>query len=274
MLLQFLQLLGKAWKALTEATGTTTLGFILWGLGFTAVGWLASVFASWIDSKRQLEPLSFRGAVLKSRRLGLYLVEGIGTLVLLSFSVSVIWTIYQDHRDAVRVNQDLAARNKLLTANLGWHKHNLSTTDAVFPNLIYMLQAFRMFRNTLNGAPCVVLISASGESQSLASVFGQLSIQVSNCPTFGPMDPTTQGNEYPAMTDGMVPGKIVMHMERGDLAAMQLANGLGNQIPMTISYKLPPRGSYPAQTKSGHVHVVWLQFGPEVKWNSEMYPPR
>ena len=65
-------------------------------------------------------------------------------------------------------------------------KHSISTTDPVFPNIIYLLQAFNLYRHSLNGAPGVIKISAPPESQPVASMMAQFSNSVSGCYTFGP----------------------------------------------------------------------------------------
>lgn len=60
----------------------------------------------------------------------------------------------------------------------------------------------------------------------------------------------------------MVPALIVFHAARGDKAADQLFNDLGNYIRFKRSYEIRP-GSSPK-------NHIWLQFGTKTKWNSEL----
>lgn len=69
----------------------------------------------------------------------------------------------------------------------------------------------------------------------------------------------------------MVPEKIVSHMSRNDVAANLLFNALGNQISLRHSYDLPlsvQGGLLPIAPSARH--VIWLQFGSKVRWNSEL----
>lgn len=39
--------LGRSWDATVTAFGTTTLGFVVWTLALSAIGWFAGVAATW-----------------------------------------------------------------------------------------------------------------------------------------------------------------------------------------------------------------------------------
>jgi hypothetical protein len=160
-----------------------------------------------------------------------------------------------------------------LERDLEIHRHSVSTTDPVFPNLIYMLQAFAVFRSEVHGESCVVRITAPATSQPLASVFAQLSVATSNCATFGPDAPlnTNPDLESEAM-NGMMPDAIVFHAAHDDRAANELFMRLYNQIKLVRSYKMPNATDYQSPP-GGYAHTVWLQFGSQVKWNSEVVLP-
>ena len=70
-------------------------------------------------------------------------------------------------------------------------------------------------------------------------------------------------------SNGMVPYAIVFHAARDDKAALRLFEELGNQIRVVRSYDLPASPKYQVPP-GGYAHAIWLQFGNNVKWNSEV----
>ena len=176
-------------------------------------------------------------------------------------------TIYNDHLALVA----LEGKNKTLSADLEWRKHSVSTTDPVFPNIIYLLQAFQIYRHAQGGAPCVVKVTAPrGRGAAMASMVAQFSSSVSGCFTFGPdMNFDLNPDLEKQATDGMVSDAIVFHAARDDKAADQLFMHLGNQTRLVRSFRLPSKPDYQLPPQKGRVYVVWLQFGANPKWNSE-----
>jgi hypothetical protein len=254
-----------------QATGTTTLGFIVWTVASTAVAWTAGVLAKWIELKRARTSFAFREAVSASFwPQGVFLAAGIVALLVVAYSAFVVRTTYKDHELLAKRNHELTASNLELQQKLEWRLHNVSTIDPVFPNIIYLLEAFHTYRVYAKGEPCVLRVTAPPDSMPLASAVAQFSNSVSGCFTFGPDALGNPDVEEVAMKD-MVTGKIVFHMERDDKAADQLFNRLGNQIQLQSSYKPIPEAirnfSVPV---TGKVRVIWLQFGSGVKWNSEI----
>jgi hypothetical protein len=83
-----------------------------------------------------------------------------------------------------------------------------------------MLQAFRGFRNAIGKESYVVSVTALTESAPLASTIAQLSIQASNCPTFGPFPSDMDPDQKTLASSGMVPDAIVFHAPRDDKAAL------------------------------------------------------
>lgn len=266
----FVNLLGHSWDAMVRATGTTTLGFIIWTLALTAVGWAATVAVRWIELKRENTTSPFEKALLSSRLPGIFLAGGVFVLVLVVFWFFLALTVYRDHQSLVAENKKLADRNVTLSAELNWRKHNISTTDAVFPNIIYLLQAFQVYRGYIKGAPCVIWITAPSDSLPLASTVAQFSNSVSGCSTFGPF-PSGNPDLDEDVMDGMVPSVIVLHAPRDDRAAGELEMRLGNLIQTRRSYT-PPKTPKPRLYQSLHQYTesfIWLQFGTNTKWNSE-----
>lgn len=194
-------------------------------------------------------------------------------LAVVMWAIFFVRIIYDDHMQLIAQRAGDLRRITQLERDLQVHRHSVSTSDPVFTNLIYMLQAFAVFRGEVNGESCVVRITGAPTSQPLASVFAQFSVSTSNCATFGP---DAQLNTNPDLEsealDGMVPDAIVFHAQREDKAANKLFMRLYNQIKLVRSYKMPNVADYQSPA-GGYVHIVWLQFGSQVKWNSEVILP-
>ena len=266
----FVNLLGHSWDAMVRATGTTTLGFIVWVLALTAILWAAGVAANWLDLRRKRTPAPLVKALLGSRSLGIFSATGVGLLVLTVFSIFFVQTVYGGHQWLVAENKRLADENVVLSANLNWRKHNISTTDPIFRNIVGLLGSFQAYRINLKGSPCVIWITAPADSLPLASSLAQLSNSVSGCSTFGPFPSGNPDGED--VLDGMVPGVIVIHAPRDDRAANQLESNLANQIQVGRSFK-PPKTPKTRLYQSLHQYresFIWLQFGTNAKWNSDL----
>jgi hypothetical protein len=196
------------------------------------------------------------------------------TVMLMVYGTQFAWQVahigYDEHKTLAVLNKKLTLDNGALSTELEKRKHSIFTNDAVFPNIIYLLQAFQIYRGAQNGKPCVIWITAPPESKPLASVVAQFSNSVSGCHTFGPSPLGNPDLDEEAMR-GMIPAVIVVHMARDDRAAGELLMHLGNQIQCRMSYE--PLSSqfvhYQDQGKMGE-SIVWLQFGTNVKWNSEL----
>jgi hypothetical protein len=227
----------------------------------------------WIEYRRGKDKRPLGKALITSLVLGAVLFVCVVAFVATTYAYFVVRTVYDDHQYLVAQVRRLSESNKTLSADLKWHKHGITTTDPVFPNLTYMLQAFSIYRHALNGQPCVVMVTAPRESAALASTVAQFSNSVSNCSTFGPIDTTLNPDAETATMTGMVPDMVVFHAERNDKAADALISALGNQIRVKRSYTPPPKNYYTLPVGTLPVHVVWLQFGTNSKWNSELSGP-
>ena len=215
-------------------------------------------------------PLSFRKAILSSIWPGgAFLAAGVFGLVLLAFVVFAGVTIYADHQSLVSQNVELRRRKTDLESTLHKKTHSLDTTDPVFPNIIYLLEAFNVFRHANKGVPCVVRLTAPPDSLPMASMVAQFSNSVSGCYTFGPEGPGNPDLDKIAI-EGMIPDAIVFHAARDDKAADELFNRLSNQIQLRRSYEIPNEIRNYRIPEQGQEHIIWLQFGTRVKWNSEL----
>jgi hypothetical protein len=257
----FVNLLGHSWDNMMRATGTTTLGFWVWTFAATLFGWLAAVAYKWFELRRGKTSQAFWSALVDSAWAGIFTTTFFILLVAISFGAFLIRTVYGLHQALAASNQRLIVSNANLSTELETRKHSISTTDPVFPNIIYMLQAFNIYRHVLVGAACRIKVTAPPTSAEMASMIAQFSNSVSGCNTFGPLDFRMNPDVEMETVKGMDRDLLVFHAARGDKAADQLFLALGNQIQMRRSYEIP-RGS--------PKHFVWLQFGTNTKWNSEM----
>jgi hypothetical protein len=274
MFVHFLHLAARSWLALMSATSTNTLGFLVWSLLVVVLGWFITALSAWSNLRKQEGGWGAIAPALRTSLKG----GGVGVSIIVALAV-VMWaiflvrTVYDDHMQLIAQRASDLRRTTQLERDLQVHRHSVSTSDPVFPNLIYMLQAFAVFRGEVHGESCVVRITAPAMSQPLASLFAQFSVSTSNCATFGPDAPlnTNPDLESEAL-DGMVPDAIVFHAQREDKAANELFMRLYNQIKLVRSYKMPNAADYQGPA-GGYVHTVWLQFGSQVNWNSELVQP-
>src|SRR5580700_9918301 len=73
---------------------------------------------------------------------------GIG-IFLAVLAIFIARAVYQDRQTLVTENKNLSATNAKLNAQLEDRKNNLSTTDPVFPNLVYMVRTFSIYKEAL-----------------------------------------------------------------------------------------------------------------------------
>lgn len=204
------------------------------------------------------------------------LAKGVGFTLLvwmLAFSVILVVEIYDDHNTlksrAAALSTELKTANQHvveLKKEVVDKTTHIYTTEPIFSNIIYLQQAFRSFRGRTivpGGNMCTVRFTAPQETHDFAFTIAQLSIQGSNCATFGPFDPGINPDEDRRTINGMVPNKVVFHMAKTDSAANQLFNDLFNYLPLQRSYD--GVGTNPDE------HTVWLQFGSQVNWRVEMF---
>ena len=107
MLPHFLNLLGRSWHAMTAATSTNTLGFILWTVALTVVGWAATVAERWWQLRQENTDLAFRKALVNSLWPGVFLAGGVGGLVLIVLGIFMVRTVYDDHNLLVQQANEL-----------------------------------------------------------------------------------------------------------------------------------------------------------------------
>lgn len=111
-------LLGRSWANLVRATSTNTLGFILWTVAITAVSWVATFAARWVQLKREKREHALSEAIHDSWLPAIFEAIAITILVFCLWGIFTGRTTYQDHQSQVSENIRLLTQNKDLTARL------------------------------------------------------------------------------------------------------------------------------------------------------------
>jgi len=179
-------------------------------------------------------------------------------LLLVNFFFFTPMKLYEEKAQA-------AQRVDELHRELEHRRHTIVTSDPVFPNIIYLLQAFRMYRVALgHDTRCTVYITAPPDSAETASMVQQFSIATSNCATFmtGTDTPTLEREAL----DGTVPGFITLNAPEGSRTADALFAALTPHFRTRRGYRAIPQGRL-AEVQQEY---VWLQFGNGVRFDSEL----
>lgn len=267
-------LLARSWSAMVAAFGTTTLGFFVWTILSTAIAWFAGIAATWVKLWRRKTSHPFREALNESLLPGKFLASGISLILFVSYTISLIHTTYQDHESLVNRIAALHQTNIQLSQQLEIRKHSIVVGDPVFVNTLYLLQAFNAYRHTMEGKPCVIMVTAPRHNNGMASMVAQFGSSVSGCSTFGPMDSDSDPDVEKRAVAGMVPSKVVFHAGRNDKTAYRLMTPLSDLFQIQRSYEIP------SVTERAHIYAsagayqesfIWLQFGSNVQWNNTQW---
>ena len=90
MLASCCRLLVRSWVAMIAATGTSTLGFFVWTLAVTVVGWLAPVVAEYIKLRERHIPNLLEQSLANSWFSGVLTLAGVGVLLFLAWAVFTV----------------------------------------------------------------------------------------------------------------------------------------------------------------------------------------
>src|SRR6266702_1854021 len=125
-------LFGRSWSAMVAAIGTTTLGFVLWTLLFTALGWFVGVVATWIKLRNRKIPHPFKEALRDSLLSGALSATTVLVILVGSYVIFFIRTVYLDHQSLVSQVATLNRSNAELTKELEIRNHSMVTNQPVF----------------------------------------------------------------------------------------------------------------------------------------------
>jgi len=262
----------RTWNELIGANSTSNLGFLLGSLVIPLLaGLLGFSYSRWL--RKETWKAAFHSSIMQAVLTVLAVVIA-ESAVFIFFSVR---GMYNDHAALIKRNEELTGKLNTANAEIAKRQQQIYFRDPAMGNLRSLLMDFDMYRHAQKGRPCVLyLTETTNTDPSVASQVAQFSNPISDCFTFGPVGGPIGYNpdlEKIAL-DGMVPDAIVFHMDRNDKAAFTLAGQLGSLLPLRISYApLPNRKVLYALPPNiaGKETLIWLQFGTNVKWNSERW---
>jgi hypothetical protein len=248
----------------------TSLGGNVLGMIFVPLIFVILVFLYTLYTRLRKQGISF---TLETMKETLKSQAKATSVIALAVYVSIfLWTgirtVWLDHHSLVTERDRL----RYEVARLERKRHTIDISDPVFSNIVHLLRSFQTYRRARQGAPCVIKVTAPRGANALAHTVAQLSNSVSDCFTFGPDDSFDLNPDLEKeAVGGMVPDGIVFHAARDDRAANQLFTSLGNEVTLVRSYQLPIKPTYQIPNLPGRIFSVWLQFGTNVRWNSELH---
>jgi hypothetical protein len=134
-----------------------------------------------------------------------------------------------------------------------------SKTNVHDQNVIGAIRAFATFRYA-NPSACHIKLTAPPPGETFAIQIAGLAAVGPDCEVYGPF-PTKASVELDReATTGMVPHMVVFHALKTDQTANTLFDSLSMLLPLKRSFDIP---------QDSPPNFVWLQFGTDVKWNSE-----
>jgi hypothetical protein len=239
------------------ASGTTTLGLLLWTAGVCLVVWITAVVYEWKTAESGSGAV--RTAVRKSRPVA---VSGVSVFLLIVcvWGVFIVRTVYYERAGMRWAYEREVHRNQELLSQIHLHNRGITSDDPAYMGLIQILRQFQGYGAAFQGKPCTIVFTSEPDSNRIAQAIAETSALVSKCNTSAPMPPELP-DSISNKEEGMVPGAIVIHASRGNHAAIYFQRELGNLLPTRYSY-IPPKN--PSFAVNGD--VMWLQFGTGVGW--------
>lgn len=260
------------WKQIILRALADTWGVVAGGRLSTLIASVAILCITLAIYKKLAGPEAMRNRLRATASIGMAtMLVGFVVFFVNLLIITPRW-LYEEQKELAQhlreERKQLIKDNALLSQALSHRKHSIDTTDPVFPNIIYLLQAFRIYRNTIgHDAKCTIYITAPPDSIPAASMVAQFSIATSNCATFGPMGSNLTPSLENEAREGSVPGIIIAHAPEHDKAADKLVNHLNPHFRVKRGYKAIPVGRI---AKSSLHNNIWLQFGANTRFSSEL----
>lgn len=165
------------------------------------------------------------------------------------------------------------ARRKIaeLQATLERKSYTPDFRDPAFYSMVQGMQAFMGYRRAIGAdAHCMILITEAPPGDrgphigDLTIALIQIAVLGSNCPNGNLLNIGVKPEDADAESQkGSTPGVITLHASGDAKGANELVDKLGNIIQVRRSYTMPKEA--PEEQ-----HVIWLQLGSGLKWNSQM----
>jgi hypothetical protein len=246
-------------RAVAEALNT--IGQTAGGLVFSILGvGLGLVFAY---ARRGSEGVRFDLHILATALTPLI---ALWLVVLAWHLVGVPYRAYQQQRDTATRATALVAE---LEKSLEQRRHAVDMTEPGVRNMLGVIAAFQKYRGSIGpllpASGPHILVSAAEDSTQIAWQVTQWAVFGSG---IGNGDLQNIGVK-PENLDvesrrGMVPKVLLVHVVRQTPEVLALVDDLSPLIPPRLVYTMPDtQNPIPS-------NIIWLQFGPGVRWASEM----
>lgn len=156
-----------------------------------------------------------------------------------------------------------------LTRKLEERRHVVDMSEPGIQNMMGVIAAFQRYGRALNplrppGSPPAILVSAAEDSSSLAWQVTQWAVFGSGIGN-GDLQNIGVRPEHLDVESrrGMLPKILLVHVATQTPAAVALVDDLAPVLPTKLVYTMPDvREPIPP-------HVVWLQFGPGLRWTNQ-----
>ena len=280
-----LRISGRAWDVfVAQDVGSTSRGFtsaLMEAIfGIAAVAAMTGYFLGWAELKKHW----FETVIIA--------LFALPTITFAVYGTQFAWEVarigYEDHKglaakvatlegDKLRM-VDPADRDSTIInlrkqlgetqSQLEIRKQMFVIGDPAFDNIRKILAAFQGYRIAAKGRRCFVYITSPVPSPIVANI-SELSNSVSGCFTSG-LDEHVSRVASEAAKSGMISGVILIHASKGDSGADRVEEALSGILPLERSYTPFPDEIPHYQNQEKDDLVLWLQFGPDVKWTSEV----
>ncbi len=230
---------------MTNATGTTTLGFLVWTIAIAIVAWMVSVIAKLIELRKQRGERPFQRAVSESFLSAGLSFGSIFIVMVVVWAGFVVLTVYDDHQALVKRNQELLGKGN-------------GSPYAIFPNNQYAstintFMAFVWLENPdtppEDKNPCHLRITAPRENLQVAQVLSSIA-RAAHCFVESP---------DPFMIDYSTPisGTVLIHVPQNRRERLGFATALSNAFNVKTSADLPAESQQ---------NLIWVQVGSGNVW--------
>jgi hypothetical protein len=173
--------------------------------------------------------------------------------------VRVFYTPYRFYVRQAMKSEALTQRVTTLRALLHEKKHSLDTSDPAFGNMLAVLCAFEELHGEPPETRPQVFITASDDSQRIATVVSCLASVGSKC-VVTQLDTHIDPDYRRLALENAEPGLLVFHMTNG-FPRQAVFEKLAPVFRTRRSDELAPWMK---------PHHLWLQFGPGMKWSSDL----
>lgn len=245
-------------SAMITATGTSTLGLLVWIMGLILFVWLIRKVWTFVSKRR-----SGKNAIdsINSSLEGAGREAGIGitafaVLVVLAWGAFVPKTIYEDHQSLTSHNAELVKKVQDLSSENPYEKSFVGSY--AYTNTIGAFRSILMDarRQPDSSSECQLKITSVAENRatalSLRSIASALGCNIQAEPYDPDMDPESANEIRQSL-----PNFIVIHARKENIGADGFVVGMSNTFHVQRAYDLPPKSSE---------NLVWLQIGPNSIW--------